>query len=71
MYYSVSIRNKQVLLINASYIRHKEQTKMFFEVLPTFLFIKSEMMAIITYKHGIYYLRQELPQNLRLRTLGN
>ena len=27
--------------------------------------------AIITYKHGIYELPHELPNNLRLRTLGN
>ena len=27
--------------------------------------------AIITYKHGIYELPHELPNNLRLRILGN
>ena len=27
--------------------------------------------AIITYKHGIYELPHELPNDLRLRTLGN
>ena len=27
--------------------------------------------AIITYKHGIYDLPHELPNDLRLRTLGN
>ena len=28
-------------------------------------------LAIITYKHGIYELAYELPNNLRLRILGN
>ena len=27
--------------------------------------------AIITYKHGMYALPNELPSNLRFRTLGN
>ena len=28
-------------------------------------------LAIITYKHGIYELPQELPNDLRLKILGN
>ena len=46
-----------------------------FDVLPNFPFTTSETMAIITYKHGIYRLPLELPNNLRirkdLRKLGN
>ena len=32
---------------------------------------KVKRCAIITYKHGIYELPQKLPNDLRLRTLGN
>ena len=41
-----------------------------FNVLQNFPFTTSEMMWIITYKHGIYELSQELPKDLRL-ILGN
>ena len=41
---------------------------MFYQV---FLSPKVKRWAIITYKHGIYELAQELPNDLRLRILGN
>ena len=34
-------------------------------------FVRSKRCAIITYKHGIYELSHELPNELRLRILGN
>ena len=37
-----------------------------FDVLPNFPFTTSERWAIITYKHGIYEFRHELPNDLRL-----
>ena len=37
----------------------------------TFLSPQVKRSAIITYKHGIYELPQELPNYLRLRKLGN
>ena len=43
-----------------------------FYVLPNFPFTTSEKQwAIITYKHGIYELPHELPNDLRHRILGN
>ena len=36
-----------------------------------FLSPQVKRCAIITYKHGIYELPQELPNDLRLRKLGN
>ena len=42
-----------------------------FDILSNFPFTKSETIAIITYKHGIYELPYELANNLRLRILGN
>ena len=41
---------------------------MFYQI---FLSPQVERCAIITYKHGIYELRHELPNNLRLKILGN
>ena len=41
------------------------------DVLPNFAFTKVKRCAIITYKHGIYELPRELPNDLRLRILGN
>ena len=40
-----------------------------FDVLPIFPFTSSETMPIFTYKHGIYELPPDLPNNLRLRIL--
>ena len=40
-----------------------------FEVLPNFFSPQVKRCAIITYKHGIYELSHELPNDLRLRTL--
>ena len=40
-----------------------------FDVLPTFLFTTSETWYISTYKHGIYALSHDLPNNLRLKVL--
>ena len=37
----------------------------------TFLSPQVKRCAIISYKHGMYKLPQELPKNLRLRKLGN
>ena len=37
----------------------------------TFLTPQVKRSAIITYKHGIYELPQELPNDLRFRKLGN
>ena len=42
-----------------------------FDVLLTFLFATIKTMRNITYKHGIYELSGELPNNLKLRILGN
>ena len=42
-----------------------------FDVLPNFPFTTSETMRVITYKHGIYELPHELPNDVKLRTLGN
>ena len=36
-----------------------------------FLSLQVRQCTIITYKHGIYELPYELPDNLRLTTLGN
>ena len=41
---------------------------MFYQVL---LFSQVQRSAIITYKHDIYKLPHELPNDLRLRILGN
>ena len=41
---------------------------MFYQI---FLSLQVNRSAIITYKHGIYELPHELPNNLRLRILGN
>ena len=38
---------------------------------PAFLSPQVEQYVIITYKHGIYELPQELPNDVRLRKLGN
>ena len=42
-----------------------------FDALPNFSFTTSETMAIITYKYGIYELPHKLPNDLRLKILGN
>ena len=42
-----------------------------FDVLPNFPFTASETMIVITYKHGMYELPHELPNDLRFRILGN
>ena len=36
-----------------------------------FLSPQVKLWAIITYKHGIFQLPQELPNDVRLRILGN
>ena len=41
---------------------------MFYQI---FLSPQVKRWAIITYKHGIYELPHELPNDLRLRKLGN
>ena len=41
---------------------------MFYQI---FLSTQMKRCAIITYEHGIYDLPQELPNDLRLRILGN
>ena len=41
---------------------------MFYQI---FLSPQVKQCAIITYKHDIYELPHELPNNLRLRNLGN
>ena len=42
-----------------------------FDVLPNLFFLQVKQCAILTYKHGIYKLPHELPNNLRVRILGN
>ena len=42
-----------------------------FDVLPNFPFPQLKPCAIITYEHGIYDLPHNLPNDLRLRILGN
>ena len=44
------------------------QINMFYQI---FLSPQVKRWAIITYKHGIYELPHELPNELRLRILGN
>ena len=41
---------------------------MFYQIFPS---PQVKRWAIITYKHGIYELPHELPNDLRLRKLGN
>ena len=41
---------------------------MFYQI---FLSLEVKRCAIISYKHGIYELSHELPNDLRLRKLGN
>ena len=41
---------------------------MFYQI---FVSLQVKRCAAITYKHGIYELPQELPNDLRLRQLGN
>ena len=41
---------------------------MFYQI---FLSSQVKRCAIITYQHGIYEVPQELPNNVRLRKLGN
>ena len=41
---------------------------MFYQI---FLSPQVKQCAIITYKHGIYEMAHELPNDLRLRILGN
>ena len=41
---------------------------MFYQI---FLSSQVKQRAIITYKHGIYELTHDLPNDLRLRILGN
>ena len=43
----------------------------FLNVLPNLPFTTSERCEIITYKRDIYELPDELPNDLRLRILGN
>ena len=48
--------------------------KIFWDILmfnKIFMSWQVKRMAIISNKHGIYELPHELPNNLRLRTLGN
>ena len=40
-----------------------------FDVLPNFPFTTSGTMSVITYKHGIYMLDHELPNELELRLM--
>ena len=42
-----------------------------FDVLSNFLFTTSETMDDYYFKHGMYELPHALPNDLRLRTLGN
>ena len=42
-----------------------------FDVLPNFPFTTSEMMYDDLYKHDLYKLPHELPNDLRLRILGS
>ena len=42
-----------------------------FNVLPNFAFTTRETMVIIIYKHDIYGLPHELPNDSRIRILGN
>ena len=41
-----------------------------FDVLPNFPFTQVKRWMIITYKHGIYKVPHELPNDLRVRNLG-
>ena len=57
---------------NDNFCNHFHSILRLFDVLPNFPFTTSEAMCtIITYEHGIYELPHELPNNLRLRVLGN
>ena len=50
---------------------HFHNVSRLFDVLPNFPSPQVKRCAIITYKHGIYKLRHELPNDLKLRILGN
>ena len=43
----------------------------FFMCYQIFYSLQVKQYAIITYKHGIYELPHELPNNIKLRILGN
>ena len=43
----------------------------FFMYYQIFYSLQVKQYAIITYKHGIYELPNELPNNIKLRILGN
>ena len=43
----------------------------FFMYYQIFYSLQVKQYAIITYKHGIYELPHELPNNIKLRILGN
>ena len=51
-----------------SIAKYFEDFLMFYQ---TFLSPQVKRFTIITYKHGIYELHHELPNNLRLKTLEN
>ena len=42
-----------------------------FDILPNVSFTTSEKSVIISNEHGMYELPQELPNDLRLKILGN
>ena len=42
-----------------------------FDTFPGFLFTSSEIIVVISNKHGLYKLPREFPNDLGLRILGN
>ena len=65
-----------IIVISHFYIcNHGHNILRLFDTLPDFLFTTSETKAkqsmVISNKHGIYELPQELPNELRLKVLGN
>ena len=63
---------KEQLFIIKNSCNHFHNILRLFHVLTSFRFTTSELWcAIITYKHGIYEFSHELPNDLRLRILGN
>ena len=68
MFYQFSLHHKETMCDLQSF---SDRCFFFVHVLPLFLSPQMKLCAIISYKHGIYELPHALPNELRLRILGN
>ena len=68
MFHQFSLHDKETMCDLQSF---SDRFFFFVHVLPVFLSSQIKLCAIISYKHGIYELPHELPNELRLRILGN